>query len=323
MIKVLITGGAGFIGSIVAREMLARGYSVRVFDNLLHNNGSSLLSYLSATNFEFYHGDIRDKTYCLEATRDIDFVIHLAAIVGDPASQKDPELTSGTNLNGSYNMIDASQKNKVKKFIFVSTCSNYGKIDTSAMANEESLLNPISLYAKTKVEIEEHLIENENGLDWTILRLATAYGVSPRMRFDLTINDFTAQMYQNKTLLVYGEQFWRPYVHIQDIAEGIFLVMSKSDLTRHEIYNIGDTDENYRKIDVVNLIRQYIPSSEIKFVSKLEDPRDYRVCFDKAREQLGLEPKWTVNDGVEEVIKILKTQIIVDVENSVYYNDQS
>ena len=278
------------------------------------------LTHYNANNFEFVHGDIRDKSQCQKAVENIDAVVHLAAIVGDPASQKAPELTRETNLAGSRNLIDIVQEKEIEKFIFVSTCSNYGKSDVSTFATETTALNPVSLYAKTKVEIEGYLAQNVKNLNWTILRFATVYGVSPRMRFDLTVNDFTMQMMTKGELLVYGEQFWRPYVHVKDVARAIKLVLSKSNLTTEEIFNVGNTSQNFQKIDIVRLIQKVVPSAKIEFVHKEEDPRDYRVSFEKIQNQLGYQTLYTVEDGISEVYNLVKNGIIKDFENPEYYN---
>jgi len=282
--------------------------------------GSSLLPYYNASNFEFVHGDITDRRQCQRAIDGVDVIVHLAAIVGDPASKKAPELTQETNLTGSQNIISIAQEKQIKKLIFVSTCSNYGKSDVSTFADEAIPLNPVSLYANTKVDIERYLTQHVVDLNWTILRFATVYGVSPRMRFDLTVNDFTMQMATKGKLMVYGEQFWRPYVHVKDVAHAIRLVLSKFNETRHEIYNVGNTSQNFRKVEIVRLIQKFVPSATIEFVHREEDPRDYRVSFEKIKDELGFQTSFTVKDGIREVNSLVKNEIITDFESPVYYN---
>ncbi len=317
--KILVTGGAGYIGSVLVRELLAHGMRVRVLDNLMYT-GRPLLAYYNATNFEFQLGDIRDEEACKRAMEGADAVVHLAAIVGDPASKRLPELTRDVNFDGSLRLIEIARTQQISKFIFVSTCSNYGKADVSTYADENAPLRPVSLYAETKVAVEEYLMEKVSDLGWTILRFATAFGVSPRMRFDLTISDFTMTMFSQGKLVVYGEQFWRPYVHIKDIARAIQLVLDQPEQTHGEIFNVGATSENYRKIDIVHLIQKYIPSAQIEFVHRDEDPRDYRVSFEKIKDALDFQICYTVEDGIREVYELLRSGVIHDFTNPEYTN---
>lgn len=317
--NILVTGGAGFVGSVLVRELLLSGHSVRVLDNLMYT-GRSIIPYYGADDFQFVHGDIRDKDVCQKAVENIDAVVHLAAIVGDPAAKKSPELTREVNVVGSQNIIELAKEQNVEKLIFASTCSNYGKSDVSTFADEETHLNPISLYSETKVEIEQHLIQNAQELNWTILRFATVYGVSPRMRFDLTVNDFTMTMMTTGQLTVYGEQFWRPYIHLKDIARAVILILSRPNITKHEIFNAGNTSQNFQKIDIVRSIQKLIPSADIEFVHKDEDPRDYRVSFEKISEQLGYETRYKLEDGVSEVYHMIESGVIKDFDNPEYYN---
>lgn len=317
--KVLVTGGAGFIGSPLVRELLLDSISVRVLDNLMYT-GRSILPYCNASNFEFVHGDVRDKGACRKAVENMDAVVHLAAVVGDPASKKAPELTRETNLIGSHNVIECAQEKHIEKLVFASTCSNYGKGDVSTFADEMTPLNPVSLYAKTKVEIEQDLIQNSEDLNWAILRFATVYGVSPRMRFDLTVNDFTMRMMVEGKLIVYGEQSWRPYVHVRDVARAIKSVLSKPESSKHQIFNVGNTLQNFQKIEIVRMIRKLIPSATVEFVHKDGDPRDYRVSFEKIKDELGYQTLYSVEDGIKEVYDLIGNRLIEDFENPEYYN---
>jgi len=317
--NILVTGGAGFVGSVLIKELLLDGHSVRVLDNLMYT-GRSIIPYCDANNFQFVYGDIRNKDLCQKIMGNIDAVVHLAAIVGDPAAKKSSKLTREVNVEGSQNIIELAQEKNVEKLIFASTCSNYGKSDVSTLADEETHLNPVSLYAKTKVEIEQHLIQNAQELNWTILRFATVYGVSPRMRFDLTVNDFTMTMMTTGQLTVYGEQFWRPYIHLKDIARAIILILANLDITQHEIFNAGDTSQNFQKIDIVRSIQKFIPSANIEFVHKDEDPRDYRVSFEKISEHLGYETLYKIEDGVSEIYHMIENSLIKNFDNPEYYN---
>ena len=317
--KVLIAGGAGYVGSVLVRELLLAGEEVRVLDNLMYT-GRSLLPFINASRFEFQTGDICDQSTCQKALQGVDAVVNLAAIVGDPASKRHPELTKAVNYTGSVTLAGMARAQQIGKFIAVSTCSNYGKADVSTYADEGSPLRPVSLYAETKVAMEKHLMEKVDGLDWTVLRFATAFGVSPRMRFDLTVSDFTMTMHTQKKLVIYGEQFWRPYVHIKDIARAIQLVLANPEKTHRQVFNVGATSENYRKLDIVKLVEKCIPDGEVEFVHRDEDPRDYRVSFEKIRNTLGFEVSHTVEDGVREVYSLLESGVISDFDNPEYTN---
>src|SRR5271165_3099362 len=226
--NILVTGGAGYIGSTLVPLLLAEGHGVRVLDTLLHG-GESLLGVWSHPAFEFMRGDLCDRTTVQSAVSGRDAVVHLAAVVGDPACSRQPDLARATNLDASLSLIEESQHAGVLRFIFASTCSNYGKMkDVDRYVDEESELSPVSLYAQTKVEVEMALLRSSRNNGWcpTPLRFSTVYGVSPRMRFDLTVNEFTMEMLTKKHLKVFGEQFWRPYLHVCDAARAIHLVLS-------------------------------------------------------------------------------------------------
>ena len=251
-------------------------------------------------------------------------VVHLAAIVGDPACARDPVLARSVNLEASLSLIEESRRSGVQRFIFASTCSNYGKMkDPDRFVDEESELSPVSLYAETKVAVEKLLISSGNGPGWspTPLRFATIFGTSPRMRFDLTVNEFTMEMLVKKRLVVFGEQFWRPYVHVRDAARAIKLVLeSSSEKVAGRVFNVGATDQNFQKQQLVELIRPHAPDAVIEFVHKAEDPRDYRVSFSRISEQLGFHITRTVSEGIAEVSRLVRQNVINDFENRSYRN---
>jgi nucleoside-diphosphate-sugar epimerase len=321
--KILVTGGAGYIGSTLVPLLLNAGHSVRVLDNLSHG-GAPLLAVWSDPAFEFVRGDIRDASAITSALSGVDAVVHLAAIVGDPACARDPELARSVNLDASLSLIEESRRSGVQRFIFASTCSNYGKMkDADHFLDEESELSPVSLYAETKVAVEKFLLASGNGQTWcpTPLRFATIFGTSPRMRFDLTINEFTMEMVVKKRLVVFGEQFWRPYIHVRDAARAIKLLLeSPSGKVAARVFNVGATDQNFQKQQLVELIRPHAPDAVVEFVHKAEDPRDYRVSFTRIREQLRFHITRTVRDGIAEVSKLVRESVINDFENRSYRN---
>ncbi len=321
--KILVTGGAGYIGSVLVGLLLDKGYKVRVIDKLMFG-GEALLNYLNNPNFEFVKGDIRINKDIENAMQGIDAVAHLAAIVGDPACAKDKELTKSTNLDGAKLVYETAEKLGVKQFVFSSTCSNYGKMENSnEYVNENSKLAPVSLYAETKVEFEKHLL-NQNSTNIckpTVLRFSTVYGLSQRPRFDLTVNEFTKELALGRELVIFGEQFWRPYCHVVDLARAVIAVLEADAKTvQFDVFNVGDTSENYTKKMLVEEIVKQIPNSKIKYVEKNEDPRDYRVNFDKIKEKLNYKITKTVPDGITQIKKVVQEKFFVNPDDAKYKN---
>lgn len=323
MKKVLVTGAAGYIGSVLVRQLLTKNYFVRGFDSLMFG-GDSLVGLISNDNFEFVKGDIRNRDEVANAIAGMDYIVNLAAIVGDPACSKEPQLAEETNWNGAKNVFDiAAESANIQRFVFASTCSNYGKMPGDAFLNESSMLNPVSLYAELKVKFEQYLIGSTTRESFvpTALRFATVYGTSNRMRFDLTVNEFMRDVAMGKELLIYGENFWRPYCHVSDLAKSCVMVLeSNTKLVDHEVFGVGDTNENYQKKMLAEEIMKIVPTASIKFVHKEEDPRDYRVDFSKIKEMLGFNVTRKVPDGLKEVHNIVAQKLIDDPYSTRYKN---
>ncbi len=322
MKKVLVTGGAGYIGSVLVRQLLEKGHNVRVIDSLKWG-GESLHDVMNNKNFEFFKGDIRNKKDIEVALKGVKSVIHLAAIVGDPACSKFSDEAKETNWNASVNLFEESENAGIERFIFASTCSNYGKMkDSNSYVNEDSELNPVSLYAELKVKFENYLLNEKinSKICSTSLRFSTVYGFSPRMRFDLTVNEFTRNMVIENFQEIWGEQFWRPYAHVDDLCRASILVLeSQKDKVKSQVFGVGDTKENYQKGMIIREINKLV-DGKIKYVAKDEDPRDYRVDFSKIKSELGFSISKTVPDGIREIKKIVESEIISDCYSSKFKN---
>jgi nucleoside-diphosphate-sugar epimerase len=299
-VLVAISGGAGYLGALAARQLAAEGHRVRVLDTLIHGQ-RGVADELAEAGVELVEGDVRDSGMRQALLEGADALVHLAAIVGDPACARDPKLAAAVNLDASRALFAEAGEGGVERLVFASTCSNYGRMsDPSTPIDEEGVLAPVSLYAEHKVEIEKLLLAGDARA--TCLRFATLYGVAPRMRFDLTVNEFTRELWAGRELEVFGEQFWRPYVHVADAARAIRTVLeAPHEDVAGEVFNVGSTEENYRKLDLVEIIGRRLPEGEVRYVQRDEDPRDYKVGFEKIRSVLGFEPRMRVPDGVEEI----------------------
>jgi nucleoside-diphosphate-sugar epimerase len=304
----LVSGGAGYLGIPAIDELRAAGRRVRVLDALVHGDQDELAADLEARGVEVVRGDIRDPAARALALDGVGEVVHLAAIVGDPACARDPELSRAVNVEGTAALVAEARAAGVRRFVFASTCSNYGRIaDATVPIAEDGALAPVSLYAEQKVAVEQALLNGAQApMQITCLRLATLYGVAPRMRFDLTVNEFTRDLWANRGLEVFGEHFWRPYVHVRDAARAIRVVLdAPAERVAGEVFNVGASGENYRKLDLVEIIRSQIDRGTVSFVHRDEDPRNYKVSFDKIARVLAFEPAMTVADGVAEIVAAL------------------
>jgi nucleoside-diphosphate-sugar epimerase len=326
MDTVLVTGGAGYAGSLLVRRLLSEGYRVVAADALTFG-GESLLDVWRHPQFVFHKCDITDFSAVdtILRTYDLHAVVHLAAIVGDPACKRDPDLAHRTNWDASVHLLESCLDRRIPRFVFASTCSNYGKmVDGAAYVTEDSPLAPVSLYAELKVKVENlilHELPRSVAFCPTSLRFATIYGLSPRMRFDLTVNEFTKDLALGKELLVFGDQFWRPYCHVKDFGRAVLAVLqADTSKVAYNVFNVGDTGENYTKKMVLEEILRLIPHGRVKYVQQAEDPRDYRVDFSKIANVLDFRISLRVPDGIAEVKQIVESGVIRDPEDQRYYN---
>jgi nucleoside-diphosphate-sugar epimerase len=320
--SILITGGAGYVGAPLSQLLARDGHHVRVLDALAHDQ-QEVARELERSGVELVRGDIRDQELRRHVVDGVRAVVHLAAIVGDPACARDPALSNEVNVEGTRGLLRDARAAGVQQFVFASTCSNYGRMsDPTVPIDEDGELAPVSLYAEQKVGIEKMLLEgDQNGLTATCLRFATVYGVAPRMRFDLTVNEFTRELWADRDLEVFGEQFWRPYVHVRDAGRAIATVLgSPGERVSGRVFNVGRSGENYRKLDLVEEIRKQIDSGRVSFVHREEDPRDYKVSFDRIRAELGFETLMTVPEGISEIIGSLSEGAFGDPFDPRYRN---
>jgi nucleoside-diphosphate-sugar epimerase len=314
--KILLLGGAGYVGTVLTSHLLKHNYKVRVLDSFIYENEFAVHSYLGDPDYEFIRGSItkeEDLEKALEG--EISSVVVLAGLVGDPITKSNPNIANKVNSIGIQNCFDFLNGKGLKKVIFISTCSNYGLIEENQLADEKFELNPLSLYAKAKVDAEEHLLGLSETADFsgTILRFATAFGLSPRMRFDLTVNEFARDLYFGKELLVYDEHTWRPYCHLRDFSELITLVLkSKKEAVNFEVFNAGGDENNFTKKMIVDEILKFIPEGKVVYNSEGSDPRNYRVSFEKVKRTLGFEPKFSVKEGIKELLYAMDNGIFAD-----------
>jgi nucleoside-diphosphate-sugar epimerase len=319
----LITGGSGYIGSLLAKELLENGHGVRVLDSLLHGQ-EDIAAEQEQAGIEVVRGDIRDADARAKALEGAEAVVHLAAIVGDPACALDPEVSNDVNVKATESLVADAKAAGVSRLVFASTCSNYGRMaDPTVPITEDGELRPVSLYAEQKVGMEKLILGDgsSNGLSPTCLRFATVYGVGRRMRFDLTVNEFTRELWADRELEVFGEQFWRPYIHVRDAGRAVRTVLEAPlEKVRGNVFNAGRSGENYRKLDIVEEIGKKTDKGKVSYVSKNEDPRDYKVSFDKIKAELGFETLMTVPDGIGEILAALDAEQFGDPYSPRYKN---
>ena len=313
--RVLLAGGSGYIGLPLARRLTEIGRPVRIFDRLVYNHGSAALALMADTDTEFVFGDMGDVTErALDGVTD---VVILAGLVGDPITKKFPRESQTINEEALRRFIDRLDRRGLNKVVFISTCSNYGMISDSEVAHEGFALNPLSLYAKAKVRAEQYLLSLEGQVDYhvTVLRFATAFGLAPRMRFDLTVNEFTRELFLGRELIVYDADTWRPYCHVRDFARLIQRVLdAPPDVVSFEVFNGGGDTNNLTKRQIVEMLLEHVPEGRVVYRQNSADRRNYRVDFSKVRERLSFEPKFDVAYGITEIIGALRSHLLSDVD---------
>lgn len=295
--KILITGGAGYLGSVITENLLSKGYEVTVLDNLMYNQTSSII-FSHNPNFEFIYGDVRDSELLENLVFDFDVIIPLAAIVGFPACDRDKDLATKVNYEHVRYICELVEGTKVR-VVYPNTNSGYG-IGESGECTEESPLNPISHYGVTKVKAESEVLK----IGGISVRLATVFGTSPRMRMDLLVNEFVYKALTDKYITIFEKDFVRNYIHIRDVANVFLFMIENYEEHSGEVFNVGLSDANLSKEELVEKIKGYVPDFAITYSDYYEDPdkRDYIVSNDKI-ESTGWMPEYSLDDGIVELIK--------------------
>jgi nucleoside-diphosphate-sugar epimerase len=297
--RILITGGAGYIGCVLVPQLLEQRHQVRVLDNLMYS-GTGLLPNFRNPNFEFAVGDIRDKGTMADAVKGCDAIIHLAAIVGFPACRKYPELAETVNVGGTKVVAKAAGRDRL--VLFGSTGSNYGALEQD-VCTEDTPLNPLSLYGKTKTAAEQHLLENCNTIAY---RFATAFGVSPRMRLDLLVNDFVYAALKMRYLVIYEAHFMRTFIHVYDIARSFLFGIENASRMQGQVFNVGSEEMNYSKAQVCEMIRRkvdyYLHYAD---VGEDADRRNYVVSYQKVK-SYGYNTTISLEQGIDELVQAVK-----------------
>ena len=308
--RVLVTGGAGFIGSHLTRMLLDRSYNVRVLDNFTYGY-AGLSAIRNHPRLEIVTGDICNLRDVSRAMRDVDGVVGLAAIVGDPACNLDPEETINLNYAATKILAECADFYRVQRLVFASSCSVYGaSLKEDDLLNERSRLNPVSLYARTRVLSENIIFDRCGDTEPVVLRLATVFGLSPRMRFDLVVNTLTARAVVDRTIAIFGGRQWRPNVHCRDAARAFLAALeAPGDKVAGEVFNVGGDENNHRIMEIGEIVASVVGEVAVSLQNEIPDPRDYRVSFEKIRRVLNFVPEYAVRDGVREVASAMRADL--------------
>ena len=309
---ILICGGAGYIGSALTSRILKEtNYNVKVFDQLLYGGDSLYPFFNYSDRFKFIQGDLR--TFDLGGLLDnVDYVVNLAALVGEPICKKFPKETQEINFDANIKLAKKAEEKGIDRYVFTSTCSNYGLSVGDKMLDENAKLDPISLYAESKVNSEKMLLEQLPKLQTTVLRCATAYGLASRVRFDLILHEFIRDAWTKMKIYVYGAESWRPIVHVDDIARAILLIIKNSNaLNEKVVYNIGSNDQNFQKKSLAELVANRLKTN-IEITTTKKDPRNYRVLFDKFAKELKFETLHKPAETIDQIAYALESGLIDD-----------
>lgn len=301
--SILVTGGAGYVGSTLVNDLVKSGYKVRSLDAMFFEPNQED-EFFKNDSVEFVSGDIRNKELIEKCLDGIECVIHLAAITG-PLCDKSPNATKEINEHATKEFVKLCKEKGIKRFFFASTCSNYGS--NLSVVNEETPVDSLSLYSETKVELEKFVKKIGNPEFATcILRFSTVFGISPIMRFDLLVQELILNAIIHKKIKVFGPNFWRPLIDVRDVARAcITCIACPIEDISGEIYNVGSNDQNFTKLGLAKIVQEFFPDIEIEIQEFKKDPRNYRVSFDKIQKELNFSTKYTIRDGIADMINAI------------------
>lgn len=320
--NVLVVGGAGYLGSVLAYKLLKQGFRVRVLDNLTFGR-QSLKPVMDHKRFELIKGDMRNISILVKALDNMDVVVNLAAVVGDPACKNQPESAIETNYLANKVLAEACKYHQINRFLYASTCSVYGAAKGKNKLDENAPLNPVSLYARSKIQSEIGILELEDeNFAPTILRMSTLYGYSPRMRFDLVVNTMTKTAMREKAIHVHnGGLQWRPLLHVDDAAEAyIKCIKAPVSKIKGAIFNVGSTEQNFRIIDIAEAVKKCVPKAELDVGASTTDQRDYSVSFERIEKTLKYKAKYNLEKAIIEIRDAIRTKKITNLNHPKYYN---
>ena len=314
---VLITGGAGYFGSLLSTYLVKSGIQVVVYDKLLYG-GEGLLSVIGSANFQLIIDDIRNRAALSSAIKKADAVVHLAALVGEEACLVDPAATIAINVQATKQLVKMARTSGVKRLIFSSTCSNYGRVDTNSIADEDWPLRPLSLYAQTKIDAEGIILRaSSKNFSTCVLRFGTICGLSPRMRFDLLVNDMARSAALGKTITIFAPNAWRPFLHIRDAAEIIYRCLTtQTQNIAGQIFNV--VGENYQKKQLAQLVIKHFPAVPIDIKKRPSATRDYRVSAERIAKKIHFHPNHSIKEAFIEVADAVKNGIFPDPFRTIY-----
>jgi len=318
-LSVLVVGGAGYIGSVLVRDLLDRGWRVRVLDRLLYGE-ESLSELYGREGFELIEGDFRNVEAVVRAVQGMGSIIHLGAVVGDPACELNGRFTFEVNLAATRMIAEAGKGYGIRRFLFASSCSVYGARDEKL--DERAALAPLSLYSKTKIESERLLLSlASRDFSPILLRFATVCGLSYRPRFDLVVNLLAAQAALENKITIYGGQQWRPFIHVQDVCLALIRYLEAPlEVVGGEVFNVGSERGNLRLIELGELMEKVMPGVEVSVRESAEDPRNYRVSFAKMEHAVGFSASRSVEDAVREIVEAVHSGRISDYRRPEYSN---